>query len=105
MQTNRTYNGYTGKISFRKAGFYISTSLDYEHNDARKIMQHFYYWNADIRYSFANRKYELQLLGNDMLHTSDKRWREITYTDNAMIESFMRRIPGSIILKFNMKIQ
>ncbi|MDR1197462.1 MAG: TonB-dependent receptor [Prevotellaceae bacterium] len=95
---------YSGKISFRKNSFYISTSLDSENNDARKIMQHFYYWNADIRYSFANKKYELQLLGNDMLHTSDKRWREITYTDNAMIESFMRRIPGSIILKLNIKI-
>ncbi|MDR2652725.1 MAG: carboxypeptidase-like regulatory domain-containing protein [Prevotellaceae bacterium] len=96
---------YSGKISFRKNNFYISTSLDYEHNNARSIMQYFYYWNADIRYSFADKKYELQLLGNDMLHTSDKHWREISYTDNAMIESFMRRIPGSIILKFNMKIQ
>ncbi|MDR0420173.1 MAG: carboxypeptidase-like regulatory domain-containing protein [Prevotellaceae bacterium] len=96
---------YSGKISFRRNNFYISTSLDYEHNNAREIMQHFYYWNTDIRYSFANKKYELQLLGNDMLHTSDKRWRKIAYTDNAMIESFMRRIPGSIILKFNIKIQ
>jgi hypothetical protein len=68
-------------------------------------MQHFYYWNTDIRYSFANKKYEIQLLGSDMLHTSDKRWREVSYTDNAMIESFMRRIPGSIILKLNIKIQ
>ncbi|MDR1553387.1 MAG: carboxypeptidase-like regulatory domain-containing protein [Prevotellaceae bacterium] len=96
---------YSGKISFRKNNFYISTALDYEHNNARKVMQNFYYWNADIRYSFANKKYELQLLGNDMMHTSNKHWREISYTDNAMIESFMRRIPGSIILKFNMKIQ
>jgi hypothetical protein len=95
---------YSGKISFAKNNFYISTSLDYEHNNARKIMQHFYYWNADVRYSFANKKYEFQLIGNDMLHTSDKRWREISYADNAMIESFMRRIPGSIILKFNIKI-
>ncbi|MDR2065985.1 MAG: TonB-dependent receptor family protein [Prevotellaceae bacterium] len=95
---------YSGKISFGKNNFYISTSLDYEHNNARRVMQNFYYWNADIRYSFANKKYEFLLIGNDMLHTSDKRWREISYTDNAMIESFMRRIPGSIILKFNMKI-
>ncbi|MDR2127007.1 MAG: carboxypeptidase-like regulatory domain-containing protein [Prevotellaceae bacterium] len=95
---------YSAKISFRKNNFYISTSLAYEHNNARRMMQNFYYWNADIRYSFANKKYELQLVGNDMLHTSDKRWREISYTDNAMIESFMRRIPGSIILKFNIKI-
>ena len=95
---------YSGKISFRKNNFYISTSLDYEHNDARKIMQDFYYWNADIRYSFADKKYELQLSGTDMLHTVDKRWREIVYTDNAMIERFVRRLPGNIMLKFNMKI-
>ncbi|MDR0754634.1 MAG: carboxypeptidase-like regulatory domain-containing protein, partial [Prevotellaceae bacterium] len=58
---------YSGKISFTGNNFYISTSLDYEHNNARKIMQHFYYWNTDIRYSFANKKYEIQLLGSDML--------------------------------------
>lgn len=95
---------YSGKISFRKNNFYISTSLAYEHNDARGIMQHFFYWNTDIRYSFGNKKYELQLIGNDMLHTSDKHWGEIMYTDNAMIERFVRRIPGSIMLKFNFKI-
>ena len=95
---------YSGKISFTKKNFYISTSLDYEHNNARSIMQHFYYWNADIRYSFTNKKYELQLTGTDMLHTIDKHWREIIYTDNAMIERFVRRLPGNIMLKFNMKI-
>jgi hypothetical protein len=40
-----------------------------------------------------------------MLHTADKRWREISYTNNAIIERYVRRIPGSILLKFNMKIQ
>jgi hypothetical protein len=95
---------YSGKISFGKNDFYVSTSLAYEHNDARGIMQHFFYWNADIRYSFGNKKYELQLIGNDMLHTSNKHWGEITYTDNAMIERFVRRIPGNIMLKFNFKI-
>jgi hypothetical protein len=104
MSVKQDIQRYSGKISFRKNSFYISTSLDYEHNDAREIMQRFYYWNADIRYSFANKKYELQIIGKDMLHTSDKRWQQITNTDNAIIESFMRRIPGSIILKFNMKI-
>jgi hypothetical protein len=104
IATRQDIQKYSGKISFTKNNFYISTSLDYEYNNARKVMQNFYYWNADIRYSFANKKYEIQLLGSDMLHTSDKHWREISYTDNAMIESFMRRIPGSIILKFNMKI-
>jgi len=95
---------YSGKISFRKNNFYISTALDYEHNNARRVMQNFYYWNADIRYTFADKKYELQLSGTDMLHTVDKRWREIVYTDNAMIERFVRRLPGNIMLKFNMKI-
>jgi hypothetical protein len=95
---------YSGKISFTKKNFYISTSLDYEYNNARSIMQNFYYWNADIRYKFNKKKYELQLIGTDMLHTVDKRWREIIYTDNAMIERFVRRLPGNIMLKFNMKI-
>jgi hypothetical protein len=104
MSNKQDVQRYSGKISFTKNNFYISTSLDYEHNNARSIMQNFYYWNADIRYSFAKKKYELQLVGTDMLHTIDKRWREIIYTDNAMIERFVRRLPGNIMLKFNMKI-
>jgi hypothetical protein len=104
MSNKQDVQRYSGRISFTKNNFYISTSLDYEHNSARSVMQKFYYWNADIRYSFAKKKYELQLIGTDMLHTVDKRWREIVYTDNAMIERFVRRLPGNIMLKFNMKI-
>jgi hypothetical protein len=94
---------YTGKISFTKNKFYTSTSIGYESNNVSKIMQHFYYWDANIRYSF-NEKYELELIGNDILHLSDKRWQEISQIDNVMIESYVRRISGYIILKFNIKI-
>jgi hypothetical protein len=94
---------YTGKISFAKNRFYISTSVGYENNNAGKITQNFYYWDANVRYKF-NEKYGIELTGSDMLHLSNKRWREISHIENVIVENYLYRIPGYIMLKFNMKI-
>lgn len=102
--SNKQYaQRYTGKISFMKNSFYISTSFGYEINNVGKITQNFYYCDANVRYTF-NKKYGIELTGSDMLHLSDKRWREISHIENVIVENYLYRIPGYIMLKLNMKI-
>lgn len=103
MSSEQIVKNYSGNLKLNlKNKFFTYFELEYINNDLVGRSKEFCYLNASLRYAFT-KKFEVELIGSNLLNLLNQEWVELSYNANYSIENYYRKMPGNIMLKANLK--